>query len=694
VQLTTQRPAGHLERQKRHQRKKAAEVADIGDIPAVANPARREACRLDLFDFLTTYFPSSTGLRPFSEDHRRAIKRIQICVLSGGRFIEAVFRGWAKTTIAENTLLWATLYGHRRFVAIFGADAGASERNISSVKTELSENDLLAEDFPEVCHPIRALEGKPQRCASQTYRGNLTHIRWTSDQLVLPTIEGSAASGAIICAKGLTAASRGMKFKRPDGTQQRPDFCMIDDPQTDESAKSPSQVETRLGLIKKNILKLGGFDGQMAVVVCATVIEKDDLVDQLLDKKKHPGWQGERIRMVRKWADAHTTLWLNQYQSIRTTFDAGDPESQLAAHAAATAFYQEHREAMDVGAEVSWVECYDHATELSAIQHAYNLYIDDGPEVFESECQNSPGTKAAGDEQLEPELVRSKATTLPRGIVPAWATHLTAFIDVQDNLLYGGVCAFRDGFRAHVIDYGTMPDQGRSYFTYRDAQKTLKRQVGAASLPAILNAGLSLFTDALLGRRWKREDGAEIGVNLCLIDSGDGKHAETVYEFCRRSKYAAILFPSKGRGVSASQAPWETFRAREGERIGFHWSLAPVKGSAVRLAQVDTNFWKTFVAIGLAAPVGDPRSVELFADKHTMFAEHITAEYGVKTQGRGRSLTEWKLRPGRDNHFLDVLVGCHAAASMGGIKNAFAGTVPTLRVAHNRRRRSIIPLVI
>jgi hypothetical protein len=43
------------------------------------------------------------------------------------------------------------------------------------------------------------------------------------------------------------------------------------------------------------------------------------------------------------------------------------------------------------------------------------------------------------------------------------------------------------------------------------------------------------------------------------------------------------------------------------------------------------------------------------------------AEYRVKTQGRGRTVDEWKLRAdGLDNHWLDGLVGSAVAASMSG----------------------------
>ncbi len=41
-----------------------------------------------------------------------------------------------------------------------------------------------------------------------------------------------------------------------------------------------------------------------------------------------------------------------------------------------------------------------------------------------------------------------------------------------------------------------------------------------------------------------------------------------------------------------------------------------------------------------------------------MLAEHLTSEYFVKTEARGRSVDEWKQRPEQpDNHWFDCLIG-------------------------------------
>ena len=75
--------------------------------------------------------------------------------------------------------------------------------------------------------------------------------------------------------------------------------------------------------------------------------------------------------------------------------------------------------------------------------------------------------------------------------------------------------------------------------------------------------------------------------------------------------------------------------------------------------------------------MGDPGCLSLFAHAgdpsggrgadHRLLADHLTAEYRIKTEGRGRTVDEWKLRvEGLDNHWLDCLVGAAVAASMQG----------------------------
>jgi hypothetical protein len=82
---------------------------------------------------------------------------------------------------------------------------------LDSIKMELDGNDILEADFPEVIYPIRCLDGIANRCSGQLYKGERTHIGWTANEIVLPTVPGSLASAAIIKVVGITGRIRGMK---------------------------------------------------------------------------------------------------------------------------------------------------------------------------------------------------------------------------------------------------------------------------------------------------------------------------------------------------------------------------------------------------------------------------------------------------------------------------------------------------
>jgi hypothetical protein len=136
--------------------------------------------------------------------------------------------------------------------------------------------------------------------------------------------------------------------------------------------------------------------------------------------------------------------------------------------------------------------------------------------------------------------------------------------------------------------------------------------------------------------------------------------------------------PSHGRFVGASSQPFSEYKRRPGDRVGLNWRIPNVHGKrAVRHVVYDTNFWKSFVHERLAVSMGDRGCLSLFgngAEQHRLFAEHLSAEYRVKTEGRGRTVDEWKQRPERgDNHWFDCMVGCAVGAALQGVLLAGTG---------------------
>jgi len=656
---------------------------NIGEVPAVVNPERKAMACASFQGFCETYFAQTFHL-PWSDDHIKVIAKIEQAVLHGGLFAMAMPRGSGKTTLCETACLWAILIGAREYVCLIGSDEEHAASMLGSIKSELENNDLLLEDFPEAVYPIHCLEGIHQRASGQLCNGAATHIGWTAKQIVMPTIPGSKASGAIIGVAGITGRIRGMKHKRPDGKSVRPSLVLTDDPQTDESARSLSQCVTRERLLAGAILGLTGPGKKIAGLMTLTVVRPDDLADRILDRDKHPQWQGERTKMVYAFP-TNDALW-SKYAELRA--EGLRNERGIAE---ATDFYRQNQAAMDEGAIIAWSARFNH-DELSAIQHAMNLRLQDEA-AFWAEYQNEPLPETKADEDLlTAEQIASKTNGLKRGDVPTGCTRLTMFIDVQAKVLFWLVAAWEDDFTGYVIDYGTWPDQKQTYFTLRDARRTLAASSPRSGQEGAIYAGLEALTNEYLGRSWRRDDGAEVRIDRCLIDANWGQSSDVVYQFCRQTSFAAIVLPSHGRYVGASSIPFAEYKRKRGDRVGLNWRIPVVTGKrAVRHVVFDTNYWKSFMHARLAVPIGDPGCLSLFgrkSEEHRLLADHLTAEYRVKTEGRGRSVDEWKLRvDGLDNHWLDCLVGAAVAASMQGVMLFGTDAKP---VARQRVRLSAI----
>lgn len=351
-----------------------------------------------------------------------------------------------------------------------------------------------------------------------------------------------------------------MKYKRADGRTVRPTLVVLDDPQTDESARSLSQCATRESILAGAVLGLAGLGKKISGIMPCTVIRPSDMADNILNRNNHPEWNGERTKMVYAFP-TDEKLW-QRYAELRA-----ESMRQGKGGDEATEFYRASRSAMDQGAVIAWPERFNH-DELSAIQHAMNLKLQDEAAFF-AEYQNEPlPEEAASDDEMTADQIASKLNRLERGAVPLGVNHLTMFIDVQATLLFFVVAAWEDDLIGYIIDYGTFPDQKRLYFTLRDARHTLLSVTNAAGLEGSIYAGLERLTSDYLARDRARDDGAMLRIERCLIDANWGSPTDVVYQVCRQSAYAGIVIPSHGRFVGASSQPFSEYKRRPGDRVG------------------------------------------------------------------------------------------------------------------------------
>jgi hypothetical protein len=671
---------------------------ELGSLPPIADPGRRLRCIRRLPDFCQTYFPETFTL-PFSDDHLSALATIQHAVWSGGLFALALPRAHGKSSMLKAAIIYVILSGAQQYLYVIGAQEEAARAALADVKTELSTNPLLLADFPEAVYPIAAMENVSQRATGQLLRGRPTRLVWKTDRIVMPTVPGSPSSGTVVDVSGLLGAVRGAKFTTPDGRVLRPGFFLADDIQTDDSARSPVECQKREAILSGALLNLAGPDRPIAGILLGTVICPGDVMANLLDHQKHPRWRGQRTPLVKRMPK-NLDLWREYGELLDRELESGrDP-------AAATDFYRDRREFMDLGAAVSW-EHRKLPHHLSALQYAMDHFLRD-PDTFYAEMQNDPRDPGEGEDRLTPDLLASKCLGLPRGTVPDFAHRLVAAVDVQKRLLYWTVCAFADDFTGHLVDYGTWPQQVNRYFTRRNAKRTLARRYPATSLEQQLFKGLEdLFAELLAPGRWRRQDGTALPITRALIDANWKESTEIVMQFCAAGPGGGgIVLPAFGRFVGAkslSGIPNPNRKKRRGERPGFNWLITvPMTGIRFPYCAFDSNFWKSFFSGRVRVPMAIREGIPIAAPggltfpgrngraEHKLLFDHLCAERPVRVEAHGRAVDEWQPTPDEpDNDFLDTLGMAFVAASIEGsrLPGLEPRPKPRVRLSDVQRRK-------
>lgn len=654
-------------KQRKYSAKKSMLTSDIGPLPGVVNKKRKEECRDSLQLFLETYFAEAFPLA-WSPGHLEVIHSIEKQIETGGSVAIAMPRGSGKTTIIVRAALWALLYGKSPYAMIVAADAPKAENLLKSIKDLLRFNEMLFEDFPEACHPVRCLQGQAINANKQHLNGEFTLIDWKAKTAIFPSIEGSECSGARIDVAGVTAAARGAQHTLPDGRVIRPTLVLIDDFQTRESAASPLQSKTRLEIISGDLAGMKGPDQPLAMLAAITVIYPGDAAEQILDREENPEWRGVRQQMVEAWPD-RDDLWETYGELLLTAKRNNEPPD------AANQFYLDNREAMDAGHKVAWPERKE--DDISAIQHAYNLRLRIGEEAFNAEYQNTPMEQDdSGVNFLDANAICAKLTGMKKGELPAGTEKIVAAIDVQSNHLWFGIAAWQPGFTGTLLDYGAFPKQNRRYYTKRTIPKSFADVPAYKGMPeeaAIYAALVDLLND-LTSRSWTDDQGAELKISRILID--EGYQTSTVHLAIRQSGHTSIAMPAKGVGIKATGNPMREWARRKGEPVprNAHWRVRLSQGSkrSLRTLQWDTNFWKGFMHKRLLDDHGSPGCLAWWGEnplEHRLLAAHLDSQIAtMEKSGGSMEVIQFAHKPNPpDDDLLDVLGMCCAAGSEQGL---------------------------
>jgi hypothetical protein len=593
---------------------------------------------------MRTYFADRYRLQ-FGKDHQFIIQSVVDIATRGGKQAIAAPRGRGKSEVVKGLLVYLVAAKLSRFIVAMAATTPLANRLFQDFKRKIANNDLLLEDFPEICWPVRCLEGAPQRAARQHVDGKLTRIVWAGNYISLAHVPDSPYGGVKMAYSGLDAAFRGLNI---DG--DRPDLIVVDDPETKESANSEMQIEDRETMLNQDIAGLVGQDSTMGIAITSTVQNCYCLSARLTDPKILPAYNGKRFGLIESWPK-NLELWDEYTSTRRANQQAGDAHGM-----GAVEFYLANRAAMDEGVVMisdhyNAVETEDgRQTVYSAIQQAYNKIADTNLSAFKTEYQNDPDPEEVPETVgLTAGKVASRLSGFLQGEFPTNTEHITVGLDIGKYYSHWVKCAWHGNAIGHVVDYGVMETPGM-------ATATDSKAVMAALLPALL--------------QWRTDINPDGKLDFALVDAGD--YTDAVYEFVRQV----------GGTPFAASKGWDAGRFRMGKeapdrRLFVEAYASKQPSEKLWLYNVNTEYWKQWVherfntATFDEAEMFNDGSLSIFSapgdrKRHLSYSHHIVAEERREIFVPGKGMTRKWVTLSKNNHYLDATaLACAAAGCLG-----------------------------
>jgi hypothetical protein len=633
-------------------RAKRASEAEI-TIPRCAKPARRKKCLADPELFLKTYFPDRFYY-PFADHQKEIIAEICRMVHVGGNKAISAPRGDGKTEIVIGMMLYLILNKMITFAVVIAANGEMAENIYTEIRDQFETNELLYEDFPEVCHPIRELQGAPGRAGKQHVAGKRTRIEWKTKRFILPHVPGSRYGGVCMRWYGLDSAIRGVRIRG-----KRPDFVLLDDPETEESAQHDGQIKSRERILNRAVKGLAGQGKRITAVALCTIQNTRCLAARLTDRSIYPAWGGQRYAFVVTWPDKEAMALWQEYIHLRQEDQRADPPLEHGPNA--TAYLLENWEAMHRGAKMANEHRFisdpgpdGKPLEHSTLQHAFNFIADggeDGWAAFAAEMQSDPLPDAEFEASgLNIDQVQRQLYAGVRGQYPADADHRVMAIDLGKLACHWVDVAWNNDPPAagRVVHYGVA----EAYPT-DDDPTTIDR--------AILNCLL----------RWRDEVMALDPVpKYVLVDSGT--FTDAAYAFVKRVGRPFLATKGQSAGQFRSQ------KQTDERIIGSNWNGIWQQQPQLWLYHLNVDHWKSWCHQRWLTPVRDndgtwqAGSLSLPTPtakrEHQTFAKHICSEEEREEFKPGKGLRRFWHPLHANNHWLDAMAMACAAGSMLGVR--------------------------
>ncbi len=230
---------------------------------------------------------------------------------------------------------------------------------------------------------------------------------------------------------------------------------------------------------------------------------------------------------------------------------------------------------------------------------------------------------------LDCSELAGRMINLPRGVVPEGAQWITAAMDLGKYLEHWIVIAWMPDASCHIVDYGRI--------------EVASEDLGVEKATMV---ALREFR-AMVAEGWPvgSADGEPMTPGSVWIDAG--YLTPVVYAFCSDSGKGYLS--AIGRGAAQQQRQWYNRPTRTGSIVkhvgeGFH--INRLRAERIFLAEVDADYWKTWVHQRLSTPQGKEGAMTLFQaapQEHLALAKHLTAETKTEEFVSGRGvIVKWE----------------------------------------------------
>ncbi len=313
-----------------------------------AREIRKKAASTSLEAFARTYLAEHLKFEP-SAAHVEVYGILTSSFAKRGlRLALAAPRKFGKSTMFTLIyILYSICYKKDKFDVIISETAEQARKILDNVKTELTTNKLLKEDFPEVCEMDKA--PKPPR--------------WRVDDIV-------TRNGIQVLALG-----SGQKIRGRRHGASRPTTVFLDDIESEESVKTLEQREKLKDWFTKSVLNVGSEETNFFFI--GNLHHHNCLLAEYTAPDKHPDWHKKIYKAIIS-EPANTHLW-DQWVLIRL---GRMPYSGFTAPGLSDDFYDDHEEDMEKGAQTIWPSRWNYK-ELRQQR-------ENDPRTFSSEMQNEP----------------------------------------------------------------------------------------------------------------------------------------------------------------------------------------------------------------------------------------------------------------------------------------------------------------